>query len=207
MRYASIRTMDISNGENLGVSLFVQGCDFHCLNCFNSDTWDFKGGKKWDLDIENKFIELANKPHIKRISILGGEPLADLNISTIFNLVKKLKETYPDKKIWLYTGYTIESIIHDSIAKPKSKRCKLRREILNYCDIVVDGPYIDSKKDSKLKWKGSSNQRVIDMNKTLDTMSVIGFSEMDEKLLREKKRIVARVDIIDMIDNTISIYK
>lgn len=107
MRYAQIRKMDISNGEGIGISLFVQGCHFHCKNCFNQETWDFKGGKEWTPAVEEGFIKLAGKPYIKRISILGGEPLADENVKAVYDLIVHLREIYGDsKEIWLYTGYT-----------------------------------------------------------------------------------------------------
>lgn len=134
MRYASIRSLDISNGEGVGVSLFVQGCDRHCFNCFNSETWDFNGGKEWTEEIKNKFMELIDRPYIRRISILGGEPLAEQNLDDVLPLIKEIREKYPfsqnpnsenigksrvledenskeicisfpEKTIWLYTGF------------------------------------------------------------------------------------------------------
>ena len=111
MRYASIRKLDISNGEGVGVALFVQGCRFnpHCYNCFNPDTWDFNGGKEWTPEIKDKFLELIDRPYIKRVSILGGEPLADENLDDIFDLISEIKRRFSDTKtIWLYTGYTLK---------------------------------------------------------------------------------------------------
>ena len=116
MRYASIRSMDISNGEGVGVSLFVQGCDRHCFNCFNSETWDFNGGKEWTEETKNKFIKLIDRPYINRISILGGEPLAERNIDEVLSLIKEIRISYPEKYIWLYTGY------HVFINYPESHR-------------------------------------------------------------------------------------
>lgn len=140
MRYAQIRSMDISNGEGVGVSLFVQGCDRHCFNCFNSETWDFNGGKEWTEETKNKFMELIDRPYIKRISILGGEPLAEQNLDDVLSLVKEIREKYsisqnpnsenigksrvledenskeirisfPEKTIWLYTGFEWNSLM------------------------------------------------------------------------------------------------
>ena len=112
MRYAQIREMDISNGEGIGVALFVQGCHFHCPNCFNSETWDFHGGKEWTDEIADKFLDLADKPHIKRISILGGEPLAEENVGAVWELLNKIRSRFGNsKKIWLYTGYTWEELL------------------------------------------------------------------------------------------------
>lgn len=149
MRYALMRKMDISNGAFVGVSLFVQGCHFHCKNCFNQETWDFKGGHEWTKETKEKFLELANKQYIKRVSILGGEPLAEENVKDVVDLMKTIKEIYPDKDIWVYSGYTIEAI---------KKRCL--DDILKYADVIVDGQYIDELRDIRLKWRGSSNQRI-----------------------------------------------
>lgn len=148
MRYALMRKMDISNGAFVGVSLFVQGCHFHCKNCFNEETWDFKGGYEWTQESKDKFLELMNKPYIKRVSILGGEPLADENIKDVVELMKEIKERFPDKDIWVYTGYTF------SVVKNKMP------DVLQYADVIVDGRYIEELRDITLKFRGSSNQRI-----------------------------------------------
>lgn len=163
MRYAQIRNMDISNGENLGVSLFVQGCRFQCKNCFNKETWDFNGGREWTKEVENKFFELIDRPYIKRVSILGGEPLADENVSDVLGLILKLKDKFPNKDIWLYTGYTFESISNNP----------LRKRIIEMCDVLVDGKYIDELKDLTLRFCGSKNQRLIDVQKTLKENKIV----------------------------------
>lgn len=144
-----MRSMDISNGAFVGVSLFVQGCHFHCKNCFNEETWDFKGGHEWTQESKNKFLELMNKPYIKRVSILGGEPLADENVEDVVDLMKTVKEKYPDKDIWVYSGYTMETI----------KKRKLN-DVLKYADVIVDGRYIEELRDITLKFRGSINQRI-----------------------------------------------
>lgn len=163
MRYAQIRNMDISNGENLGVALFVQGCRFQCKNCFNKETWDFNGGKEWTEEIENKFFALADRPYIKRISILGGEPLVDENLSDVFNLIKKLKVKFSDKVIWIYTGYTFENILSNP----------LRKRAIEMCDVLVDGKYMDNFRDLTLKFRGSSNQRVISVKPSLEQGKIV----------------------------------
>ncbi len=128
----------------------MQGCPFRCYNCFNPETWDFNSGKKWTEDIEKQFIKLADKPYIKRVSILGGEPLADQNVQDVLNLVNKIRLLMPNKTIWLYTGYTLtECLSHPT-----------RQEIISKCDIIVDGRYVDELKDITLKWRGSSNQKI-----------------------------------------------
>lgn len=151
MRYASIRKMDISNGEGLGVSLFVQGCHFHCKGCFNPETWDFDGGKEWTEEVKEKFIKLAGREYIKRISILGGEPLCDENILEVMRLVSDLKRLYPEKKIWVYTGYNAEDFVNDPA----------KAAVVKSIDFIVDGRYDESKRDLSLKFRGSYNQRII----------------------------------------------
>lgn len=179
MRYAQIRSMDISNGEGVGVSLFVQGCPFHCKNCFNSETWDFNGGKEWTEETKNKFMELIDRPYIRRVSILGGEPLHENNLSEVLSLVKEIREKFPDKTIWLYTGYSIEDIVNFN-TKPYSVVQQyfdidnfIRNAILIYVDVLVDGEYIDEQKDPTLKFRGSKNQKVIDVKETLKQEKVI----------------------------------
>lgn len=116
MRYSKIHKLDVSNGEGVGVALFVQGCHFHCKNCFNSETWDFDKGKEWNRHIEDLFINyLIDRPYITRVSILGGEPLADKNIDSINYLLFKIRNRFGDsKQIWIYTGYTFEEIENGS---------------------------------------------------------------------------------------------
>lgn len=174
MRYASIRRLDISNGVGTGVSLFLQGCHFHCHNCFNKSTWSFKGGKPWDSIIEEQFFSLIEKPYIQRVSILGGEPLSEENLTDLLDLIVKIKTNFPNKKIWLYTGYIFEDIIlsvfyeDDLIIGHESV---LRKLIIENVDVLIDGPYEDSLKDQNLKWKGSANQRVIDVPTTVSQLN------------------------------------
>lgn len=168
MRYSLIREMDISNGQGVGISLFVQGCHFHCKGCFNQETWDFNGGKEWTKEIENKFIELANKPYIKRISFLGGEPLADENVSVILRIIKKLKLLYPEKNIWIFTGYIWDDIINSSNI--------LRLSAIRLAEVVVDGQFQIENQDINNKkniWAGSLNQRVINVKKTYKTGNIV----------------------------------
>ena len=219
MRFASMRNLDISNGEGVGVSLFVQGCDRHCFNCFNSETWDFNGGKEWTEETKNKFMELIDRPYIRRISILGGEPLAEQNLDDVLSLIKEIRKKYPisqnpnsenigksmvledenskeirisfpEKTIWLYTGYKLE-LLSEEIYNSTKQICTIshfypipnktefaenqakRREIIELCNIVVDGEYIDEQKNLTLKWRGSKNQRVIDVKQSLAQNKVV----------------------------------
>ena len=167
MRYNQIRSLDISNGEYIGVALFIQGCPIHCKNCFNKETWDFKGGKLWTEETENIFLQLIDRPYIKRISILGGEPLCKVNISEVWNLLLKIKKLSPSKKIWVYTGYNFSVIkqILDQLPKTSTEDPPI--------DILVDGRYIDELKDINYPYAGSTNQRVIDVHKSFKNNSVI----------------------------------
>lgn len=181
MRYASMRSMDISNGEGVGVSLFVQGCRFHCFNCFNSEAWDFNGGKEWTESIRNDFLKLIGRPYISRISFLGGEPLANENIECVNNIIQEIKKQFPNKTIWLYTGYTWEELFPtvtlDCLDIDRFVRQQIikfvRQQIIKSCNVVIDGPYIDNLRDITLKWRGSSNQRVIDVQKTLQNGEIV----------------------------------
>ena len=175
IHYASIRNLDISNGEGVGVALFVQGCPFnpHCYNCFNPDTWDFNGGKEWTQEVEDKLIELANRPYIKRLSILGGEPLADENLDGVLHLVDRFRLSFPNKSIWLYSGYQWSEIFNDEVYLTKECAGWKRREIVKQCDVMVDGRYIDSQRNPSKKWAGSNNQRVIDIRKSLEQNKII----------------------------------
>lgn len=152
MRYNTIRKMDISNGEGIGISLFCQGCSFHCFNCFNKETWDFEGGKEWTPEIEKTFLELATPSYISRISILGGEPLHPKNVEAVLSLCKAIKEKFPNKKIWLYTGSSIEELLKD--------KSNSRYKILQYIDVLIDGRYVHELRDMNCKWRGSTNQRL-----------------------------------------------
>lgn len=170
MRYAQIREMDISNGEGIGISLFVQGCHFHCKNCFNQETWDFNGGMEWTTDIADHFIKLADKPYIRRISILGGEPLAKSNISSIYHLLHKIKMRYgADKSIWVYSGYLWEEIYCKGLENKDIPLLGVQRQVISMSDVFVDGQYVDKLKDHTLKFCGSSNQRVIDVQASLSS--------------------------------------
>lgn len=175
MRYASIRNMDISNGEGVGVSLFVQGCHFHCKNCFNTETWDFSGGKEWTPEVKKKFLELTDKPYIKRISLLGGECLAEENLDDILDLVNEIRLLYPNKSIWIYSGYDYQKVMRQlpNLATKENYNMYKRQQIISQCDVMIDGKYIDSQRDITLKWRGSSNQRVIDVKKTLQQNRII----------------------------------
>ena len=154
MRYNKIRKMDISDGPGVRVSIFMQGCAFKCKNCFNPETHDFKGGTQFTDETIDKVLSLAKPDHIKGLSVLGGEPMHPVNIDGTMKLVKAFKEKYPNKSVWVWSGFLYDDIIERN------------KEIFNYIDVLVDGQYDDSLHDPTLKWRGSSNQRVIDVEKT-----------------------------------------
>lgn len=173
MRYSKIHKLDVSNGSGIGVALFVQGCHFHCKNCFNKETWDFDKGKEWTSKIEKKFLDLMDRPYITRVTMLGGEPLADENIDDVMYLLYKIRDRFGNsKKIWIYTGYTFEEIQNGH----SNKSCE-RKNALLLVDVLVDGQYFDELKDLSLKFRGSSNQRIIDVKKSLMQGKVVLYME------------------------------
>ena len=161
MRYNKIRKMDVSNGPGIRVSIFLQGCEFHCKNCFNPETWSFKSGKEFNEDAINRVLELADKETISGLSILGGEPMHPKNIEGTIELAKKFKEKFPKKTVWVWSGFLYEDVL------------KRDPEVFNYIDVMVDGQYMDELHDPTLRWKGSSNQRVIDIKKTKKSGKVV----------------------------------
>ena len=167
MRYNKIRKMDISNGPGVRVSVFMQGCAFHCKNCFNPETWDFKQGKEFTDEIIDKVLELASKDFIVGLSILGGEPMHPNNIEGTTKLAKSIKEKYPNKTIWCWSGFLFERDLKD-------------KEVMKYIDVLVDGQYQDELHDFRLKWCGSSNQRVIDVQKSLKENKTVLFDDTKE---------------------------
>lgn len=183
MRYAKIEEYEVSNGHLGGQSLYVQGCRFRCPHCFNPETWDFNGGKEWTPEIEDKFIELASRPYIKRISLLGGECLADENLDGVLNLINKIRLLMPKKTIWLYTGYDFD-LLQNKFKEYQyvpfasdADKWLTRWEIILQCNILVDGRYIDSQRDISLRWRGSKNQQVIDVQKSLQKGEVVLYCE------------------------------
>lgn len=160
MRYNKIRKMDIADGPGVRVSIFMQGCTFNCKNCFNHDTHDFNGGKEFTDETINRVLELCDKDHIEGLSILGGEPMHPKNIEGTTKLAKAFKEKFPNKNVWAWSGFLFDRDLKD-------------KEVLNYIDTLVDGQYVDELRDPTLKWKGSSNQRVIDVQKSLETKEVV----------------------------------
>jgi anaerobic ribonucleoside-triphosphate reductase activating protein len=159
MRYNTIRQLDIANGPGCRVSLFVQGCSFNCPGCFNTVAKDFEGGKEFTDQTVDLLLSLAEPKHISGLSILGGEPLHPRNREAVLELTKRFKEAYPEKTVWIWTGFVWEEI-----------KDILTKEI----DVLVDGRFEEAKKDLRLKYRGSSNQRVIDVQASLKTDKILG---------------------------------
>lgn len=153
MRWAKIRTEDIANGPGFRVSIYVQGCNNHCPGCFNPETWDFEGGREFTDKVKSKFLELGKSKKIAGFSILGGEPLQQGE--DMLDLVKEIKETYPDKTIWMWTGCVYEELTPEQL------------DIVKYVDVLIDGRFDMEHKTPRSRYKGSFNQRVIDVAKTL----------------------------------------
>lgn len=160
MRYNKIRKMDIADGPGIRVSIFMQGCTFNCEKCFNPDTHDFNGGKEFNQDTINRVLELGENENIQGLSILGGEPMHPKNIEGTTKLAKAFKEKFPNKTVWSWTGFSFDKDLKD-------------KEVSKYIDVLVDGQYVDSLHDPKLKYSGSSNQRVIDVQKSLQENRVV----------------------------------
>lgn len=164
MRYNKIRKMDISNGPGIRVSIFMQGCAFNCKNCFNPETHDFNGGEEFTDKTIERIISLCANENVVGLSVLGGEPMHPKNIDGTMRLAKAFKEKYPDKTVWAWTGYLFDEYLSD-------------KEVCKYLDVVVDGQYVEELHNPSLKWKGSSNQRVIDVQKSLEEGKVVLLEE------------------------------
>lgn len=165
MYYSGIKEFDISNGPGIRTSLYVSGCTHHCKGCFNEETWDFNNGVPYTLETEDYIIQqLSNKDGL---SLLGGDPFDNLKDLDLYDLIARVREEYPDQTIWCWTGYTYEQIIKDA------EMC----HFFSLLDVVVDGRFIEAKKDIKLKFKGSTNQRVIDVKESIKQNSCIILEE------------------------------
>ena len=163
MRYNRIRKMDISNGPGVRISIFVQGCEFHCKDCFNPETWDFKCGEEFTNETIEKVLSLCDFDYITGLTILGGEPMHPVNIEGTTKLAKAFKDKYPNKTLWVWTGFLYEGL--------KDK------EVFNYIDVLVDGQFKTELFSPLLRWRGSSNQRVIDIKETRKKGEIVLFKD------------------------------
>lgn len=169
MNYGEIKNYDIANGLGVRVTLFVSGCTHHCKGCFNPMTWDFGYGQPFTEDTENKLLEMLAPDYIDGLTLLGGEPMEADNQRALLPFLKKVRERYPHKNIWCYTGYTLET----DLQSDSRARCEVTDEILTLIDVLVDGEFIEEKKNISLAFRGSENQRIIDLPRTLANGTVI----------------------------------
>ena len=167
MNYEKIDKCSVSNGSGVRTVLWVSGCDIHCRNCQNPQTWDFNSGIPFTEDTMQEILYDLSKPYIKGLTLSGGHPLDPLNSPEVLKIVKRIKMVFPNKDIWIYSGYVWDDIIKDETL----------REILKYTDVLVDGAYVDELRDISLQFRGSSNQRIIDVQKTLNSNEVILWQE------------------------------
>lgn len=184
MNYADIKTIDIQDGTGIRVSIYVSGCHFHCKGCHNKEAWDFNYGKKFDEKTIDYIIEQMNHNYIAGLSILGGEPLELANQRELVSLVKKVKEVYPDKNIWCYTGYDFEKDILGKMYKEFS----YTKDFLDKIDIIVDGEFIEEKKLVDLKFRGSTNQRKIDVQKSIKDGKIVELKFGDENRYEQNEK-------------------
>ena len=163
MNYATIKNNDIANGPGVRVSLFVSGCTHHCPGCFNEVAWDFDYGQPFTQETIDAIISMLKPAHIKGLTLLGGEPFEPQNQPDLVNLLRQVKEHYPEKSIWAYSGYLFERDILAGRLGP----VEITREYLSYLDVLVDGPFVLSRKNLSLRFRGSDNQRLIDVKASL----------------------------------------
>ena len=174
MNYAELKLTDIANGPGVRVSLFVSGCPHHCAGCFNEATWDYEYGKPFTQEVIEKVIESMKPSYISGITLLGGEPMVRPNLNALLPLLKRVREEYPVKSIWCFTGYVYETDICQKmlIDWPETKT------FLSYLDVLVDGPYIEEKRDITLRFRGSSNQNLIDIPKSLEAGKMVLWQDL-----------------------------
>ncbi len=169
MNYGTIKNCDIANGEGVRVSLFVSGCTHHCHNCFNPETWSFSYGSPFDEQAQSKLLTMLSPDYIDGLSLLGGEPFEPDNQRALVPFLKKVRGQYPGKTIWCYTGYTLET---DLLSESRAQ-CECTDEMLSLLDVLVDGEFIEAQKNISLAFRGSENQRLIDVPATLSSGSAV----------------------------------
>ncbi len=178
MNYGEIKNCDIANGEGVRVSLFVSGCTHHCKNCFNAETWDFNFGKPFTKETEDKILEELAPDYIDGFSLLGGEPFEPENQKVLLPFLRRIKDKYPQKSIWCYTGY-----LFDEELKSESRaRCEYTDEMLSLIDVLVDGEFIQDLYDISLQFKGSANQRIIDIQKSVAKGQIVLYEPQSGKI-------------------------
>ena len=169
MNYASIKNCDIANGPGVRVSLFVSGCTHHCKGCFNEIAWDFDYGEAFTQDTVNTILDMLSPTYIKGLTVLGGEPFEPKNQAAVVDLLRQVKSKYPDKSVWVFTGFLLDKDIFSG----RIGDADILKEYLSYLDVLVDGPFIEEKKDLMLRFRGSSNQRLIDVKASLNSNEIV----------------------------------
>lgn len=170
MNYADIRPIDVANGPGIRVSLFVSGCTHACPGCFNPEAWDFSYGQPFTKDEEDAILTHLAKPYVKGLSLLGGEPFHSSNQAAVLALVKRVREAYPGKDIWCYTGYLYEDLLAGKVGEHS-------RELLEQLDVLVDGPFVLEQKELSLRFRGSANQRLIDVPASREAGTVVWWND------------------------------
>ena len=175
MHYATIKWTDIANGEGVRISLFVSGCTHRCKNCFNEVAWDFSYGEPFTDEVAEKILKELDSSFIAGLSLLGGEPLEPSNQEALYPFIKEVKRRYPEKSVWCYTGFVLDE--KTGALTAKGKNTEVSKDLISLFDVLVDGPYVEELKNIRLKFRGSENQRVIDVQKTLKNKECILYLE------------------------------
>ena len=173
MHYGNIKNYDIADGEGVRVTLFCSGCTNRCEGCFQPETWDFCYGKEYTKETEDQLIQMLTNPNIQGLTLLGGDPFEPSNQRTLITLLRRVKQELPTKDVWAYTGFVYEQ----DLLEGQRKHTEVTDEMLSYIDVLVDGPFVIDKKDISLYFRGSTNQRVIDIPKTLKSGNVVIYHE------------------------------
>ncbi|MBB5182517.1 anaerobic ribonucleoside-triphosphate reductase activating protein [Catenisphaera adipataccumulans] len=173
MYYGNIKKYDIANGEGVRITLFVSGCTNHCKGCFQPQTWDFHYGQPYTADTEKEILDFLEHDYIEGLTILGGEPFEPENQRELVNLCRKIKTQYPQKNIWCFTGFVLDK----DLMPGQRKHCEVTDEFLSYLDVLVDGPFIEEQKNLVLAFRGSENQRIIDVPKTRKEGKIVLYME------------------------------
>ena len=191
MNYGEIKNCDIANGEGVRVSLFVSGCTHHCKGCFNPQTWDFGFGEPYTAETEDTLMRMLSQPHIAGITLLGGEPMEPANQRVLLSLVQRMRRELPEKSVWCFTGYTLDTDLwHADGTVPDSRAyCEATDALLSLIDVLIDGEFIEAQKNISLRFRGSENQRIIDMKKTFAAGAVVlwGSKNDDVNLVMKMK--------------------
>ncbi|MBR5869579.1 MAG: anaerobic ribonucleoside-triphosphate reductase activating protein [Clostridia bacterium] len=189
MYYGEIKNCDVANGEGVRISLFVSGCTHHCKDCFNPQTWSFTYGQPYTEETEAELLRLLAPDYINGITLLGGEPMEPDNQRALLPLVKKIREQYPDKSVWCFTGYTLdEDLWHVDGSIPDSRAfCEVTETFLSMIDVLIDGEFVAELKNISLRFRGSENQRIIDMKKTREAGEVVLWGSKNDDVNRVMK--------------------